>query len=129
MDIHPPEKVKIVKLKGKGRGVIATKKIKSGEIIEICPLLILPDLDAEHITTKSDYLKFYALELVRIKKQVLHLGYGMIYNHSSNPNSEIEYQSGEDFILVRALVSIEPGEEITYDYDFDDNKVEFLPLE
>jgi len=129
MDIHPPKKVKIVKIKGKGRGVIATKKIKSGEIIEVCPLLVLSDIEAEHVTTKSDYLKFYTLELTTIHKRVLHLGYGMIYNHSSCPNSEIEYQPGEDFITLKALVCIEPGQEITYDYEFDDNKEDFLPLE
>ncbi|MFH1007203.1 MAG: SET domain-containing protein-lysine N-methyltransferase [Candidatus Latescibacterota bacterium] len=129
MDIHPPKKVKVVRIKGKGRGVVAAEQIRSGEIIEVCPLLILSDLDAEHAITKSDCLKFYALELVKTHKQVLHLGYGMIYNHSSNPNSEIEYQAGEDFIIFRALVGIEPGQEITYDYDFNDNKVEFLPLE
>jgi len=129
MDIYPPQKVKVVKIKGKKRGVVATKKIEAGEIIEICPLLVLSEVDAEHVTTKSDYLKFYALELVRRNKQALHLGYGMIYNHSSNPNAEIEYQSDEDSIIFRALVNIEPGQEITYNYNFDDNKVEFLPLE
>ena len=34
MEILPPEKIKISDIKGKGRGVIATKDIKKGEIIE-----------------------------------------------------------------------------------------------
>jgi uncharacterized protein len=128
MEISPPRKIKIINIEGKGRGVVATSKIFSGEIIEVCPLLILSDIDAGHVTSESNYLKFYALELVGINKQVLHLGYGLMYNHSLNPNSEIQYQPGDDFLVFRALVDIEPGQEITYDYQFDDNRTEFLPL-
>ena len=130
MAIHPPKKVKIVKIKGKGRGVIATDSIASGEVIEICPFFVLSDVDTEHVTKKSDHLRFYALELTKINKQVLmYSGYGMVYNHSFSPNSEIEYQSGEDVVTIRALVGIEPGQEITFDYNFDGNQIDFLPLE
>jgi hypothetical protein len=128
MSIVPPSKIKIIEIHGKGRGVVATKKINTGEVIEVCPLLVLSDVDATHTTTQSDHLKFYALELTKMNKQVLHLGYGMIYNHSFEPNAEIEYEPSDNFIIFRALTDIEPEEEITYNYDFVDNMVEFLPM-
>ena len=56
------------------------------------------------------------------------LGYGSIYNHSENPNAEIDYNEGkqEDFLFFKAIKDIKIGEEIVYNYEFDDNKVEFL---
>jgi uncharacterized protein len=129
MKIQLPQKVQVMKIKGKGRGVIAADEIHSGEVIEVCPFITLSDLDAEHVTHKSDTMKYYVLELTKIKKQVQPLGYGMLYNHSTQPNSEIEYQPGEDFITIRALDHIPAGQEITFDYNFDDNRVDFLPLD
>ena len=130
MEIYPPKKVKVVNIKGKGKGVVATDEIRPGEVIEICPFLILSDTDAEHVVGKSDLLKFYALQLTAINKQVLmYSGYGMVYNHSFMPNSELDYQPGESVVVFRALTGIAVGQEITINYNFDDNKEEFLPLD
>jgi hypothetical protein len=38
MEIEIPSKIKIVDIKGKGRGVVATQKIEKGEVIETAPL-------------------------------------------------------------------------------------------
>jgi SET domain-containing protein len=129
MNIQLPKKVQVAKIQGKGRGIVAAHEIHSGEVIEVCPFIALSDVDAEHVTNKSDIMKYYVLELTQIKKHVQPLGYGMLYNHSLSPNSEIEYQPGEDFITIKALNHIPAGQEITFDYNFDENRVDFLSLD
>ena len=125
--IECPTKVMLVDIKGKGRGVVATQLIKKGEVIEICPTIVLSNLESEFIRTRSNKLKFYALELLKENVHVLHLGYGMLYNHSPEPNAEIEYD-GSDFVVFRSLKDVNPGEEVVYDYGFDEQE-EFLQLE
>ena len=127
MTITPPSKVQLVYIKGKGRGVICTNPIKKGELIERLPLIILSPEEGDFIKNKSPILKFYALELTSINRHVLHLGYGMIYNHSANPNAELVYTVPNDYIDFVALKEIEIDEEIVYDYSFDGEE-EFLPL-
>ena len=127
-EILPPKKIKIIKIKGKGRGVVAIKKIKKGEVIEVCPIIFLSEKETEFIDNKSDILKFYYLEKTVYKKCCLMFGYGSIYNHSANPNADVDYNEKkmEDRLTFFALKDIKIGEEIVYDYEFDDNIVEFL---
>lgn len=128
MEINPPKKVKVVNIKGKGRGVVATKGIKKGEVIEVCPILFISDKESSFIKEQSDVLKFYYLNLYSIYKHCLMLGYGSIYNHSFNPNADIKYneKKEQNYITFKAIKDIKKGEEIVYDYEFDDNVVEFL---
>jgi len=130
MDILPPKKIKIVKIKNKGRGVVATEKILKNEIIEYCPLIILGKNDSQFIKTKgkSDTLYYYYLQQPELKRNSIMLGYASLYNHSSDPNSEIDYKDNYKIthIIFRAIKDIEAGEEITWDYCFDDDRVEFL---
>jgi uncharacterized protein len=132
-EITPPEKVKVGFIENKGRAVFATDHIACGEVIEVCPLIIHSRKESDFIRQESDKLKFYALELLKARCHVLHLGYGMIYNHSDDPNAEIEYESENGTppctVLFRALRAILPGEEIVYDYGFDEGKAEFLEIE
>ena len=127
MQILPPNKVKIVEIKGKGRGVVATENIKLGEIIEVCPTIFISKEEAE-FTKNSEVLKYYCLEQYAIGKSCVMLGYGSIYNHSKNPNADIEYneEKPENYLTFRAIKDIKTGEEIVYDYEFDNNVEEFL---
>lgn len=56
------------------------------------------------------------------------LGYGALYNHSKNPNAEIDFEENapQDYVYFRAVKKIKSGEEIVYDYHFDKDKEEFL---
>lgn len=129
MECKPPTKVKVVEIKGKGLVVIATDKILKDEIIEICPLIMLSEEEANFIkSSDTNVLKFYILELTAINKHVLHLGYGLIYNHSFEPNADIEYVENTRFLIFRAIKDIIIDEEITYNYNFDNDLVEYLPL-
>jgi SET domain-containing protein len=130
MEILPPEKVKVIDVKGKGRGVVATKNIKKEEIFEFCPVVFISKKEKVFFEKESSVIKFYYLWQPEIKKYCIMLGYGSLYNHSKNPNAEIDYNTKDpkNFLFFRALKNIKKGEEIVYDYQFDKDKEEFLNL-
>ncbi len=129
--IYPPKKIKISEIENKGRGVVATKKIFKDEIIEYCPIVILGGKDNAFIKNKkkSDTLYYYYLQQPDLKRNSIILGYGSLYNHSSDPNSEIDYPDDPkmSYMTITAIKNIEAGDEIIWDYWFDDDIVEFLP--
>jgi hypothetical protein len=132
MEILPPKKIKIVDIQGKGRGVVATEDIIKGEIIETCPIIFISDREVEMIEKNPDVLKYYYLWQYSINKHCIMLGYGSIYNHSKeNPNADVDYNTKdpESYLVFEAIKDIKAGEEITMDYEFDDNKEEFLKID
>lgn len=132
MDIFSSQKVKVKDIAGKGRGVVATQNIKAGETIETCPVIFLSKKEVDFLEKESDILKFYYLIQPEINRFCLMLGYGSLYNHSlDNPNAEIDYDvdKAENYLFFKAIKDINIGEEIVYDYQFDDNIADFLNLE
>lgn len=96
-----------------GRGVFATRRIESGETIEICPTMDLMDADV------TGRLGDYVLKSSEDDDVVvLMFGWGMLYNHSEDPNAEYR-QHDIDEIAFIALREIDPDEEITISYGED----------
>lgn len=128
MEIFPPKGIKVIEIKGKGRGVTATRDINEGEIIEFCPIIFISKKETAFFEEEKTTLNFYYLQQPETKKVCLMLGYGSLYNHSKNPNAEIDYDIKrlKDYLFFRALRKIKAGEEIVFDYQFDNNKEEFL---
>ena len=128
MEILPPKKIKIINIKGKGRGVVATKNIKKGEIIEFCPIVFISKKEADFLEKENTILNFYYLYQYTIHKYCLMLGYGSLYNHSLHPNADVDYdtKNPKDYIIFEAIKNIKAGEEISMDYEFDNNKEDFL---
>ncbi|MBU1445699.1 SET domain-containing protein-lysine N-methyltransferase [Patescibacteria group bacterium] len=131
MEIFPPQKIKITAVENKGRGVIATEKIFKDEIIEYCPLIILKEKDSKFAASESDTIAYYYLHQLKFKRDCVMLGYASLYNHSFDPNADVEYENDPkiDYLIFRAIKDIDAGEEITWNYNFDDNVVDFLPTE
>lgn len=92
-----------------GRGVFATRAIRADETIEVCPTLELADSDISGAL--GDYLLKSAYDESIV---ILMFGYGMLYNHATEPNAE--YREHEDGIAFVALREIELDEEITISY-------------
>ena len=106
--------VEVRQVKGKGRGVFARRSIPEGEVIETCPVLVLPaeqvgDDPARHAL--AAYIFEWGPGTV-----ALALGYGSLYNHSQQPNARYEDIGGRTKLFV-ALRDIAPGEEITVNYN------------
>ena len=107
------------KIKNAGRGVFATVDIKKGEVIEICPIIILWDKDFPHVqeTLMIGYVYGYTGNSTMIA-----LGYGSLYNHLNTPNAKYELVEHEGMkeqdseLYITALRPIMKNEEIYINY-------------
>ncbi|NPV92863.1 MAG: SET domain-containing protein-lysine N-methyltransferase [Firmicutes bacterium] len=99
---------------GKGRGVLARRKIGRGELIERAPIVVFTREEWELIdkTVLTDYCFNWG-----DKQGALALGYGSLYNHSYSPNARYRENLPEMAIDFIALRDIEAGEEITVNYN------------
>ncbi|MBL6852491.1 MAG: SET domain-containing protein-lysine N-methyltransferase [Alphaproteobacteria bacterium] len=111
-------KVAVVRISGKGRGVIATVAIAAGDTVERSPVLPLSLADSE-----CPGLNEYGMAWEENhdnptpgRECCIGLGYLSIYNHADRPNAKLEHHYDTDEISVVALRDIAAGEEITYDY-------------
>jgi uncharacterized protein len=92
-----------------GRGVFATRHFAKGEVVEVCPTVAVPDADV------TGRLGDYVFSSVEAGDVLLLLGYGMLYNHSADPN--LEYvQEEPSTITFLARRGLRPGDELTIDY-------------
>ena len=97
-----------------GQGVFSNEDICTGQSIELCPYLVAD----EHDFAESCILHDYVFEHPEDKTAFLVvLGWGMVYNHSNDPNAEWEVcMDDPNFIRFFALCDIPKGTEITHDY-------------
>jgi SET domain-containing protein len=100
---------------GKGRGVFTSQSIQEGEVIEICPVLIIPKIELPiiHKTVLHDYYFLWGEEL---ESCAIALGFGSIYNHALHPNANFILDIYNQTIDIEAIVPIAAGEEITLNY-------------
>jgi SET domain-containing protein len=127
--IYPSKKIYIKKsyIKSAGRGVFAHNKIKKGEIIETCPLILLSENDpASFFGSKLvSYFFYFGKEKEKI---AIALGFGSIYNHSSKPNAKYAISEKERVIVFTATKDISRNEEITFNYRGSDKENKKNPL-
>ena len=97
----------------KGRSVFTGEEIYKGDIIEVCPVIILDNVDSSiiHETHLYDYYFVWPKG-----GAALALGYGSLYNHSSNPNAQVIFDTDNKEIVLECIESIKAGSEILYDY-------------
>jgi SET domain-containing protein len=96
-----------------GQGVFALVDIKAGEVIERCPYLVIDDDDLAEENRLNDYL-FTSPDVAT--DYLVIMGYGMMYNHSSDANAEWEIDDDNRFVRFSANKDICAGEEIFQDY-------------
>ena len=83
-----------------------------GEIVEICPMIILPD-----IAKTIDRLKDIVFEIDKKKGEyALVLGYGSLYKHSDEPNLDYAYNKRQRHMFFIANRPIQAYEELTINY-------------
>lgn len=103
---------------GKGRGIFSNEDIQSGEVIEFCPVLVLPEIEKKHIDHTKLY-DYYFLWGEAQKDLAIALGFGSLYNHAYEPNAVYETYFDEKVLVIRALRDITAHEEITISYNQD----------
>ncbi|KKQ42182.1 MAG: hypothetical protein US60_C0022G0008 [Microgenomates group bacterium GW2011_GWC1_37_8] len=98
-----------------GKGVFAAKSIKKGEVIEECPVLVLPKKD--YPTVKKTILRNYYFMWGKTTS-ALCFGYGSFYNHSYQPNATYKKNTKERKIDFVAIKNIAKDKEITVNYNY-----------
>lgn len=109
------------KISKAGRGIFAKGLIRKGELIEECPMIILPRTD--YLITKKTILRNYYFMWGRSTSAIC-LGYGSLYNHSYTPNATYKKNIKEKTIDFIVLADIKKNEEIMVNYNYgqaDDN--------
>jgi hypothetical protein len=91
----------------RGRGVFATRTFAEGETVEVCPTV--------EISEGGGDLADYLFESTNEGMFLVVLGFGMLYNHSSEPNLDY-YQENEAALAFVAQRQIDKGEELTISY-------------
>ena len=109
-------------IEGKGRGVFSNIDIKKGDVIEFCPVLVIPPSE-EKAMKKSVLYDYYFLWGEDQKTMALALGFGSLYNHDYSPNAVYETFFEDQILKIIAMRNIKAHEEITISYNQDpDNK-------
>lgn len=111
----------------KGRGVFATADIKTGELIERCPVIVVPIAERDQIDKTNLYYYYYAWE-PDDEGVAISLGYGSIYNHSFTPNAIFDRNFAGGFIDYVAIKDIKVGEEISVNYNGEPDDQDPLPF-
>ena len=105
-------RVEWTKRPGGDYSIIAKTQFARGELIEVCPLVILPD-----IVKTIDRLKDLVFEIDKKKSEYgLVLGYGSMYGHSKKPNVDYAYNKRQRHMFFIANRTIQMNEELTIDY-------------
>lgn len=99
-------KVQVKKSKLHGYGVFANKTIRKNEIIEECYIIMC--------TGKDRKLEDYYFDVKN--KYALFTGYGIIYNHSDEPNAKYRINAKRLLTTIIANKTIHKGEEIFISY-------------
>jgi len=102
----------------KGRGVFAARDFHFEDIIEVCPVIIIPEDDIPMINRTSLYHYYYDWEN-KTHEAALALGYGSLYNHSYKPNAMYVKDIDNNVIFIQCCRDIREGEEITINYNCD----------
>ncbi len=106
----------IVRLPGKGRGVLAGRRFLRDELIERAPVVVLSAADWE-LAKQTDVVR-YCFSWGRDGAQAgIALGTGSLFNHSFSPNAFARPLVRERLMEFVALRDIDENEEITINYN------------
>jgi hypothetical protein len=122
VEFYSPSKVIIKPSSIHGRGIFSTQDIQEGEIVERCPMVPLGFRSRYH-NDPQIYKYLYSQPTCPCNECKNHgfifhmvLGYGMLYNHQDNANTEWKFDFPNSFADVVAIKDIKSGEEIFVDY-------------
>lgn len=108
------------KIKKAGRGVFAEAALKKGEVIELCPIILLQGKDIPHIKKTELYNYYFVWHSPKkvATKIGIALGFGSLYNHSYTPSATYVKKLKENIVAFVAIKNIAKGEEIMVNYNY-----------
>lgn len=101
----------------KGRGVFASRSFKDGEIVEVCPVIILRGPFMELPEELKKIVFDWGVLANMPGTNALALGYGSMYNHNNPANMRYTASQAEHLLRFIAVRDIIPNEELTVNYN------------
>jgi hypothetical protein len=99
----------------KGRGVLAGRLFDEGDLVEICPVIELSVEDFSSLN--ATVMGNYTFDWPPDNGGAVLMGYGMLYNHSDDPNMRLGRDHENRLARFYATRRIEMGEELTFGYN------------
>lgn len=96
-----------------GRGVFTTQPLSVGDLIESCPVIVIPNEEVQFLDKTVIYNYYFDW---KDGQAAIVLGFGSLYNHSQNNNATYYKRFDYDMIEFRCVKSIKAYEEITVFY-------------
>jgi uncharacterized protein len=112
----PSEKIYSAPSVIQGLGIFARVPIKKDEVIEVCPVIEIPEEELSDLV-KTKLLEYYFAWGEDFKSGVLVLGYGSLYNHTYSPNAKYIKELENSQVKFIALKEIKADEEILVNYN------------
>ena len=114
--VSPPRTIYVGRTSCHGRGVFARRDLSAGELIEVCPVIVLGGADEQGLLDRTHLYNYYFAWGECGDLAAVALGYGSLYNHSYHANAIhiCDHLQGE--IRISAHRPILRGEEITINY-------------
>lgn len=106
----------ISEIEGKGRAVFAARDFKAGEVIEVCPVIVLSNNERKRINY-TELRKYYYEWGPDFKEAAIILGFGSVYNHDYDSNAHYERDTLNRTLRYVCVKDIKAGEEITVNYN------------
>lgn len=112
----------IVHTDDKGRAVCCLNDIHEGDLIEVCPVILIPKTEV-HIIHRTVLHDYYFLWGEDCDQCALALGFGSLYNHQVYNNAEFILDYENNTIDIIAIKDIPAGVEISINYhgEYGDN--------
>ena len=101
--------------KGRERGVFTARDLHPEDVIEICPVIVIPPDELQFLDQTKLY-HYYFLWPEPEGSGCIPLGLGSLYNHSEDANAEVELDVPDLAFRVICRREIKAGEEIFIDY-------------
>jgi hypothetical protein len=97
----------------RGRGVFATKDIPKGAIVEVAPVILLPEKSVDKILDAYVFLWDGV-------QYALGLGFSSLYNHSvKNANMNMMVRLRRKELVFRTRRVVPAGSELTHNYSYE----------
>ena len=106
--------VQLVPIAGKGRGVVARRRIPKGTLLEAAPVIRLQEHDTLTTDTVLSQYPFIWDEPPYV--QAFALGWVGLFNHADTPNCRVETDTGDQVIRIWTKVDVKRGTELTHNY-------------
>ncbi|KUG19719.1 MAG: SET domain-containing protein [Methanomicrobiaceae archaeon] len=110
-----PAAVFVRRTESRGLGVFAGRAYAPGDLIEVCPVIVMDSEESRHLD-QTELFNYYFAWGEREEGVAIALGYGSLYNHSYHPNADHIPDYAHNQIRVYAYRPIGEGEEITINY-------------